>query len=113
MDIIIIEDEDYAARDLRRQIETLRPDFRIQAVLDSVEAAVAWFGGNREPSLIFSDIQLGDGCAYGRVLTPGSQLIKAVEHVLDAAAGVINHVGQITQGIIIEPAGNVTRGGFL
>jgi DNA-binding LytR/AlgR family response regulator len=64
MNIVIIEDEIQAARDLKTSIQVLRPDFSIQTILDSVEAGVEWFTMNASPNLIFSDIQLGDGLAF-------------------------------------------------
>jgi len=64
MNIIIIEDEVQTAWDLRHTIERLRPDFVVQAVLDSVESGLDWFSGHEQPDLIFSDIQLGDGMAF-------------------------------------------------
>jgi DNA-binding LytR/AlgR family response regulator len=64
MNIIIIEDEQKAALDLKDSIESLRPDFNILAVLDSVETALEWFAGHSSPDLIFSDIQLGDGLSF-------------------------------------------------
>lgn len=64
MNIIIIEDEQNAALDLERSIQSLRPHFTIQATLDSVESALEWFAGHPSPDLIFSDIQLGDGLSF-------------------------------------------------
>ena len=64
MNIIIIEDEVQTAWDLRHSIERLRPDFIVQAVLDSVESGLDWFSDHEQPDLIFSDIQLGDGTAF-------------------------------------------------
>ncbi|HMG68149.1 MAG TPA: hypothetical protein VK588_10695, partial [Chitinophagaceae bacterium] len=64
MNIIIIEDEVQTAWDLRHSIEKFRPDFVVQAVLDSVESGLDWFSGHEQPDLIFSDIQLGDGMAF-------------------------------------------------
>src|SRR5882672_66041 len=64
MNIIIIEDEVQTAWDLQHSIEKLRPDFIVQAVLDSVESGLAWFSEHEQPDLIFSDIQLGDGMAF-------------------------------------------------
>jgi DNA-binding LytR/AlgR family response regulator len=64
MNIVIIEDEMRTANDLRESIEMARAEFRVKAILDSVEAALEWFSKNEPPDLIFSDIQLGDGLAF-------------------------------------------------
>lgn len=64
MNVIIIEDELQSARDLKHSIETLRPYFIIQSILDSVETGLDWFLHHPPPDLIFSDIQLGDGLAF-------------------------------------------------
>ena len=49
MNIIIIEDEVQTAWDLRHSIERLRPDFIVQAVLDSVESGLDWFSDHENP----------------------------------------------------------------
>jgi DNA-binding LytR/AlgR family response regulator len=60
---IIIEDEDYAASYLQKQLLVCNPDIRIEAVLDTVEGALTWLKQNHT-ELIFSDIQLGDGLSF-------------------------------------------------
>ena len=64
MEIVIIEDEVQTAWDLQNSIQQLRPDCKVVATLDSVEAGLEWFTHNDQPDLIFSDIQLGDGLAF-------------------------------------------------
>lgn len=64
MEIVIIEDEVQTAWDLQNSIQQLRPDCKVVATLDSVEAGLEWFSHNDHPDLIFSDIQLGDGLAF-------------------------------------------------
>jgi DNA-binding LytR/AlgR family response regulator len=64
MDIVIIEDEVETAWDIQNTIASIRPDFKILAVLDSIESANDWFGNNKNPDLVISDIQLGDGLAF-------------------------------------------------
>jgi len=64
MDIVIIEDEIQAAWDLKSSIYALRPDFKVIAVIDSVETGIEWFNDHEQPDIIFSDIQLGDGLAF-------------------------------------------------
>ena len=64
MRVLIIEDEFHAARRLKELITELRPNYRILATLDSIVASLDWFAANKEPDLIFQDIQLGDGLSF-------------------------------------------------
>jgi two-component system, LytTR family, response regulator LytT len=62
MKTILIEDEKPAARLLQRKLEKL--DIKVDAMLHSVEEAIAWFQNNEHPDLIFLDIQLSDGLSF-------------------------------------------------
>jgi two-component system, LytTR family, response regulator LytT len=62
MKTILIEDEKPAARLLQRKLEKL--DIKVDAMLHSVEEAIAWFQKNEHPDLIFLDIQLSDGLSF-------------------------------------------------
>ncbi|RYY30626.1 MAG: response regulator transcription factor, partial [Chitinophagaceae bacterium] len=64
MNILIIEDEKQAAWSLSESIMRLKPGARILGVVPSVNEILDWFADNPDPDLIFSDIQLGDGCAF-------------------------------------------------
>ena len=64
MHIVIIEDEQPAARQLKKMLQDIRPGAEILAVLDSVESAVRWIKREESPDLIFMDIQLGDGLSF-------------------------------------------------
>jgi len=64
MRIIIIEDEKITADELAATIKKLEPDTVIDAILDSVQTALTYFRENKEPDLIFSDVQLGDGLSF-------------------------------------------------
>jgi len=64
MTVLIIEDEHYSAADLKQMLLVLRPDFNVLNILDSVEDSIKWLSENKEPDLIFSDIQLGDGLCF-------------------------------------------------
>jgi len=64
MKVVIIEDEVLTANDLAGTIARCDPDSEITVILKSVKEAVAWFNKNKEPDLIFSDIQLGDGLSF-------------------------------------------------
>jgi DNA-binding LytR/AlgR family response regulator len=64
MKIVIIEDEEFAARRLQGMIHTFDPSIQILAKLESVEDSVEWFLNNPEPDLIFLDIHLEDGLGF-------------------------------------------------
>lgn len=64
MNILIIEDELKAAKSLADLITTLRPTYKIIAQLQSIERAVAYFSENKEPDLVFLDIELADGLSF-------------------------------------------------
>jgi len=65
MKVVIIEDEVIAAQTLQRLIGEIRSDFEVQAVLQTVEESVEWFGLNPMPDLAFMDIHLADGSSFG------------------------------------------------
>ncbi|WP_026628622.1 LytR/AlgR family response regulator transcription factor [Dyadobacter alkalitolerans] len=64
MKILIIEDEKPAVRRLIQLINQQLPEAQVIASLDTVTAAIQWFGNNPEPDLIFLDIQLADGISF-------------------------------------------------
>lgn len=64
MNVIIIEDERRAANMLERLIGEVDPSMTIVAKLESVRESVEFLRKNRDISLIFSDIQLGDGLCF-------------------------------------------------
>lgn len=62
--ILIIEDEAKAARELAAMLKFIDEEIHILAILDSVEQSLQWFAVNKQPDLIFSDIQLADGLCF-------------------------------------------------
>lgn len=62
--ILIIEDENMAARRLVKLIKEIMPDSEIFGNLDTITSAVAWLNSNPRPDLIFLDIQLADGISF-------------------------------------------------
>lgn len=60
--VVIVEDEQPAARRLKRMAEALQLD--VVALLHSVVEALNWFNTNQHPDLIFLDIQLSDGLSF-------------------------------------------------
>lgn len=64
MKIVIIEDEEYAARRLENMIREYDPQIIVAAKLESVSESIAWFKANEEPDLIFLDIHLEDDLSF-------------------------------------------------
>ncbi|MFO7822421.1 MAG: LytTR family DNA-binding domain-containing protein [Cyclobacterium sp.] len=60
---LLVEDEKLAADRLERMLQQITPDIRVQAIVDSVSAAVD-FLKNHQPELIFLDIHLADGSGF-------------------------------------------------
>lgn len=63
MKVVIIEDEIKAAKELGKMLLKIDDTISIDAILPSVEEAVAWFSSG-ETELILSDIQLADGLSF-------------------------------------------------
>lgn len=64
MNVLLIEDEQPAAKRLTSMLTKLRPTLRIVDVIDSVEASVKWLQTLPHPDLLFMDIQLADGISF-------------------------------------------------
>jgi len=64
MNILIIEDEIPAAKQLTKMVAKCEPQARVLDTLDSVEGAVRWLGTFPAPDLIFMDIQIADGLSF-------------------------------------------------
>ena len=64
MKALIIEDENVAAKALKKLLGEVSPDMEILAVLDTVEDTIDWLGKNAMPDLIFMDIHLADGSSF-------------------------------------------------
>lgn len=64
MRILILEDEEQAAKRLQKIISVLLPGAIINGILSSIEKAVEWFANYPMPDLIFLDIQLADGNSF-------------------------------------------------
>lgn len=61
MNILLIEDELPAARQLTKLLNAQLPGCTILETLDSVEGAVRWLRAFPAPDLVFMDIQIADG----------------------------------------------------
>lgn len=64
MKIVIIEDEQLIAEDLKEILLKIDPTLEIVATLDSVSSATKFLQDNPTYDLIFSDIHLGDGLSF-------------------------------------------------
>lgn len=64
MNVVIIEDEAYAALRLKNMIRDYNPEISIVAELESVSESVRWFRSHPEPDLIFLDIHLEDDLSF-------------------------------------------------
>lgn len=64
MNIIIIEDEEDNAEDLRQNILKHIPNANIIALLKSVKESIEFLKKHEHPDLFISDIELGDGLSF-------------------------------------------------
>ena len=62
--ILIIEDEEPAAKRLFKMIKEIEPEVELLESLESVTASIKWLQENSLPDLIFSDIQLSDSISF-------------------------------------------------
>lgn len=64
MQILIVEDEPRAARQLQNLLTKSAFNFQLLDIIDTVEDAILWFKKNTMPDLVFMDIQLADGLSF-------------------------------------------------
>lgn len=64
MNILIIEDEEQAAKRLEKLVGELLPEARVVARIDTVKRAVQFFLESAPPDLTLMDIQLADGISF-------------------------------------------------
>lgn len=64
MDVIIIEDEQYTAEDLKKNLRKIDSNITVRKILVSVKEATFYLQNNPHPDLFFSDVQLGDGLSF-------------------------------------------------
>ena len=64
INILIIEDEEPAAKRLQKMILELEPESTVVENIVSVASGIKWLEHNPLPDLIFSDIQLSDGLSF-------------------------------------------------
>jgi two-component system response regulator LytT len=64
MNILLIEDEPFAAKSLQIALQKLEPAAQIEGPVSSVKEARKRLSGTHLPDLILCDIQLADGIAF-------------------------------------------------
>ena len=64
MNVLIIEDEEAAARRLEKLVLSLEAQATVLAKLDSIEAVLNWLEQHELPDLVFMDIHLADGSSF-------------------------------------------------
>ncbi|TDH24103.1 response regulator transcription factor [Segetibacter sp. 3557_3] len=62
--MLIIEDEEAAARRLQKMILEVVPDAEVLPFVTGIQSAINWFQANSAPDLIFCDIHLSDGNSF-------------------------------------------------
>jgi two-component system LytT family response regulator len=62
--ILILEDEDAAAKRLQKLVGEMLPEATFLAIIPSVKTGIEWLSHNEPPDLIFADIQLNDGTSF-------------------------------------------------
>lgn len=62
--ILIIEDEKSASRQLVNTLSKIGKDVNVAGIATTVEEGIAFLKGHREIDLIFSDVQLSDGLSF-------------------------------------------------
>ena len=64
MNVLIIEDEDIAYKNLCKMLKNYDPSIKVETWFKSIRSAVSWFESNQSPDLIFLDIKLADGLSF-------------------------------------------------
>ena len=63
MKILIVEDEELAAKKLQKILVAVDPSAMVR-VTDSIKTTVEWLQDNPQPDLILMDIELSDGQSF-------------------------------------------------
>lgn len=64
MNVLIVEDEPRAARQLENLLKKSDFNYHLLDIIDTVEDTVNWFAQNKAPDCVFMDIQLADGLSF-------------------------------------------------
>ncbi len=62
--VLIIEDEETAAKRLQKMVTEMLPESEILGSLGSIASTIDWFKNNSQPDLAFFDIHLADGSSF-------------------------------------------------
>ncbi len=64
MNVLIVEDEQAAARRLQKLLGDINPQYHVVGVIGSIEASVEWIQSHPSPDVILMDIHLADGSSF-------------------------------------------------
>jgi len=64
MNILLLEDEEPAAKRLEKMLKEIDPAITVQESIVSVASGIKWLNENPLPDLVISDIQLADGLSF-------------------------------------------------
>ena len=64
MNVLIIEDEKPALENIIRDLSCMQEKIQVIGTCGSISESLDWLKNNRQPDLIFSDIQLADGPSF-------------------------------------------------
>lgn len=64
MKVLIAEDEAAANRRLERMIRTIKPDYELVGIIETVSGLKSWFQTHAQPDLFLCDIHLADGTCF-------------------------------------------------
>jgi len=64
MKLLIVEDEELAAKKLQKILAAVDPSILVAGVTDSIKTTVEWLQENPQPDLILMDIELCDGQSF-------------------------------------------------
>ncbi|MEO7768709.1 MAG: hypothetical protein ABIS01_14865 [Ferruginibacter sp.] len=64
MKVLIIEDEEPAAKKLQKTLFSVDSTTEVVGIADSIRSSVNWLESNPAPGLILMDIELADGQSF-------------------------------------------------
>ena len=121
MNIVIVEDEEMAVRNLTAILNEIG-NFNVIATLDSIRESKQWFEKNANPDIVFMDIHLADGSAFEifnlvKINCPVIFTTAYDEYALKAFK--VNSIGYLLKPIdivdvrmVLEKLKNLTRNNF-
>jgi DNA-binding LytR/AlgR family response regulator len=64
MKILIVEDEELAAKKLQKTLLSIDPEAEVTGITESIKSTVEWLEDNPAPDLVLMDIELADGQSF-------------------------------------------------